>query len=259
MLALFLTELTAFLTHPVGWLIIGFCLWMLVDAIRREEWMWVAFIILFPLLNAVLYFFMVYRGAPSLGGGGGFTLPGQATRGRIAELEKQIQLLDKAHHHAELGDVYLKQGKLKEAEACYLRALEREPQDLDTRAHFGQCLLQLGRPADAQTYLAAVCAEDPRHEYGESLMALAEAQTALGQGDAAIATWEQVISQHSHARARVQLAELLAAKGQSQRALELAEEVVADDKVAPDYQRRQEQSWVTRAKQLAKALRKSAA
>jgi len=259
MLALFLTELTAFLTHPVGWLIIGFCLWMLVDAFRREEWMWVAFIILFPLLNAVLYFFMVYRGAPSLGGGGGFTLPGQATRGRIAELEKQIQLLDKAHHHAELGDVYLKQGKLKEAEACYLRALERDSQDLDTRAHFGQCLLQLGRPADAQTYLAAVCAEDPRHEYGESLMALAEAQAALGQGDAAIATWEQVISQHSHARARVQLAELLAARGQTERARELAEEVVADDKVAPDYQRRQEQSWVTRAKQLAKALRKSAA
>ena len=30
-----------------------------VDAFRREEWMWVAFIILFPLLNAVLYFFMV--------------------------------------------------------------------------------------------------------------------------------------------------------------------------------------------------------
>jgi hypothetical protein len=57
----------------------------------------------------------------------------------------------------------------------------------------------------------------------------------------------------------VQLAELLAARGQTERARELAEEVVADDKVAPDYQRRQEQSWVARAKQLAKALRKSAA
>ncbi len=253
MLALFLTELTAFLTHPVGWLIIAFCLWMLVDAFRREEWMWVAFIILFPLLNAVLYFFMVYRAAPSLPSRG-FVLPGQGARGRIAELEKQIQLLDKAHHHTELGDVYFEQGKLKEAEACYLRALERDSQDLDTRAHFGQCLLRQGRAADAQTYLAAVCAENPKHEYGESLMALAEAQTALGQGEAAIATWEQVVSQHSHARARVQLAELLAAKGQHQRARELAEEVVTDDKVAPDYQRRQEQPWVARAKKLLKGL-----
>lgn len=258
MLALFLTDLTAFLSHPVGWLVIGFCLWMLVDAFRREEWMWLAFIILFPLLNAVLYYFMVYRGATSLPTGS-FSLPGQAGRGRIAELEKQIQLLDKAHHHTELGDVYLEQGNLKDAEACYLRALERDPQDLDTRAHFGQCLLRQGRPADAQPYLAAVCAEDPKHEYGNSLMALAETQSALGQGDAAIATWEQVVSQHSHARARVQLAELLAASGQAQRARVLAEEVVADDTVAPDYQRRQEQPWVVRAKKLVKGLGKSTA
>lgn len=256
MQALFLTDLTLFLAHPVGWLFIAFNLWMLVDAFRREEWMWVAFIILFPLLNAVLYYFMVYRAAPSLPSRG-FVLPGQADRERIAELEKQIQLLDKAHHHSELGDVYFEQSKFKEAEACYLRALERDPKDIDTRAHLGQCLLWLGRAAEARGYLEDVCVENPKHDYGNSLMALAEARAALGDADGAIAVWEQVVTQHSHARARVQLAELLAAKGQSDRARRLAEEVISEDKVAPEYQRKQEQPWVARAKKLLKQVGKA--
>ncbi len=253
MLAFFLTDLTGFLQHPLGWLFIAFNLWMLVDAFRREEWMWVAFIILFPMLNAVLYFFMVYRAAPSLATRG-FVLPGQQDRGRIAELEKQIHLLDKAHHHAELGDIYLKQAKFKPAEACYLAALARDPADLDARAHLGQCLLRQGRAAEARAYLEDVCVQNPNHDYGNSLMALAEALTALGQADSAIAIWEQVVSQHSHARARVQLAELLAAKGQTARAHQLAEEVISEDKHAPVYQRKQEQPWVGRAKKLVKLV-----
>lgn len=255
MLAFLFTELTVLLTHPLGWLFIAFNLWMLVDAFRREEWMWVAFIILFPLLNAVLYYFLVYRAAPSLPARG-FELPGQHDRDRIAELEKQILLLDKAHHHSELGDIHFQHGKFKLAEQSYLRALERDPRDIDTRSHLGQCLLRQGRAKEARDYLEDVCVENPKHDYGHSLMALAEARAALGDADGAIALWEQVVSQHSHARARVQLAELLAAKGQTERARQLADEVMAEDKVAPGYQRKQEQPWVARAKKLAKLLAK---
>ncbi|MBI5800061.1 MAG: tetratricopeptide repeat protein [Verrucomicrobia bacterium] len=251
MLAFIFTDLAFFLAHPLGWLAIGFTLWMLVDAVRRAEWIWVAFIILFPLLNAVLYYFMVHRAAPS-SPARGFELPGEHKRERIAELAKQIHLLDKAHHHLELADIQFQRGKFKLAEESYLRALEREPQDVDARAHYGQCLLRLNRAAEARPYLEAVCFENPKHDYGHSLMALAEARTALGDADGAVAAWEQVVSQHSHARARVQLAELLAAKGQPERARQLAEEVVAEDKHAPQYQRKQEQPWVARARKLMK-------
>ena len=58
-----------------------FALWMLVDAIRREEWLWAVFIFIFPPLNAPLYFFLVYRrSAPSLRG---FELPGSADRQQV--------------------------------------------------------------------------------------------------------------------------------------------------------------------------------
>lgn len=243
------TDWSGWLGNPVMWPLLGFHCWMLIDAVRREEWVWAVFIFLFPVLNDILYFFLVYRPSASLGSIG-FELPGQHKRERIAELEKQIHLLDKAHHHLELADIQFQRGKFKLAEESYLRALEREPQDIDARAHYGQCLLRLNRAAEARPCLEAVCTENPKHDYGYSLMALAETRAALGDADGAIAIWEQVVGLHSYARARTQLAELLAAKGQAERARQLAEEVLAEDKHAPEYQRKQEKPWVARAKKL---------
>ena len=232
------------------WPFAAFHVWMLVDAARREEWVWFAFMFIFPFINDILYFFLVFRAERS-SVSTGFELPGQHRRERIAELERQIQLLDKAHHHLELADIRFQQGKFKLAEEAYRRALEREPQDVDVRAHYGQCLLRLNRAAEAKPLLEGVCAENPKHDYGHSLMALAEARAALGDPSGAITALEKVIGEHSYARARVQLAELLATNGQPDRARELAKEVVAEDRVAPDYQRRQERLWVARAKKLA--------
>ena len=253
MQAFFLFDSSFWVSSPLGWLATLFTVWMLVDAARRGEWLWFAFMIVFPVINPILYFFMVYRGSTPHASTG-FELPGQHKRERIAELEKQIQLLDKAHHHLELADIQFQRGKFKLAEESYLRALEREPQDLDARAHYGQCLLRLNRAAEARPYLEAVCFENPKHDYGHTLMALAETRTALGDAEGAIAIWEQIVSQHSYARARMQLAELLAAKGQGTRARSLAEEVIAEDRHTPHYQRQQEQPWVARAKKLVKTL-----
>ena len=250
MQAFFLLDPSFWASSPLGWLGALFTVWMLVDAARRGEWVWFAFMIVFPVINPILYFFMVFRSEATYSTG--FELPGQHKRERIAELEKQIHLLDKAHHHLELADIQFQRGKFKLAEESYLRALEREPQDMDARARYGQCLLRLNRAAEARPYLEAVCFENPKHDYGHTLMALAEARTALGDADGAMENWEQVVTDHSYARARVQLAELLAAKGQTERARQLVTEVISEDKHAPDYQREQEKPWVARAKKLLK-------
>src|SRR6185436_1001575 len=163
----------------------AFTIWMLVDAIRRDEWLWVIFIFLFPILNAPLYFFLVYRSAAPFVTRG-FQLPGTFERSRIKALEAQIHHLDKPHHHLELGDIYFQQGKLQKALTCYLRAMERDAVDQDVRAHLGQCLLRLDRAPEAQPLLESVCAENSKHDYGHSLMALAETYTAMGKKEDAI-------------------------------------------------------------------------
>src|SRR5882762_5752118 len=241
------------LTNPVFLLMTAFQLWMFIDAVRREEWIWAVFIFIGFGLSALLYFFLVYRAAPSATRG--FELPGAHDRRRIKELQAQIHHLDKAHHHSQLGDIYFQQGKLEKAEACYRAALERDAEDIDTRAHLGQCLLRQKRAAEALPLLESVCAENPKHEYGYSMMAMAEALAALGQTDRSIAIWERITDQHSYARARVQLAELYHAKGQDSKARTQVEEVLADDVHTPAFQRKRDRIWIRRAKKLLRQLK----
>ncbi|HTV75387.1 MAG TPA: tetratricopeptide repeat protein, partial [Candidatus Baltobacteraceae bacterium] len=135
------------------WLLVvtAFQIWMLVHAVRNREWLWAVFIVIGWGLSSVLYFFLVYRATPSATSG--FELPGAQNRKRIKQLQAQIHHIDNASHHFQLGDIYFQRGKLDEAEKCYRAALEREPNDIDTRAHLGQCLLRQKRFAEARPLL----------------------------------------------------------------------------------------------------------
>jgi tetratricopeptide (TPR) repeat protein len=240
--------------HPWLLLLFAFQLWMFVDAMRRQEWFWAVFIFIGFGLSAVLYYFFVYRAVPSATRG--FELPGAHSRRRIKELQAQIHHLDKAHHHSQLGDIYFQQGKLDKAEACYRAALERDPQDIDTRAHLGQCLLRRKRAAEARPLLEGVIAQNPKHDYGYTMMALAETLAALGETDSALQMWRQVTAEHSYARAKVQLAGLYLAKNQPDLARAELKDVVADDVHAPAFQRKRDRVWVWRAKSLMRKLPK---
>lgn len=253
MLAISISDaIKSWIMSPYFLLITAFQVWMLVDAVRKREWLWVALLLLFPGFASFWYFFFVYRQSPSATRG--FELPGAHDRKRIQELLGQIHHLDKAHHYFQLGDIYFQQGKLDKAEACYRSALERDPVDIDIRAHLGQCLLRLKRPAEARPLLEAVCAENPKHDYGHSLMGLAETLAALGETDSAIAVWQRVTENHSYPRARVQLAELYLAKNQPELACTQLQEVITDAPHAPAFQRRRERVWVSRARKLARKI-----
>src|SRR5436190_16565495 len=240
------------LTNPWLPLVSLFSLWMLIDAIRRREWVWAFFIFVGFGFSALFYYFAVYRATPSATRG--FELPGAHDRRRIKELEAKIHHLDKPHHHSQLGDIYFQQGKLQQAESCYRASLERDPDDIDTRSHLGQCLLRKKRPAEALPLLVKVCAEKPKHDYGHSMMALAETQAVLGDPDAAIATWKRVLEDHSYARARVQLAELYLQKPETDLARTELNEVLADDRHAPAFQRKRERVWVRKAQALLRKI-----
>jgi hypothetical protein len=251
MVASLVTNLVSFdywLSNP-WWVVVSlFQLWMFIDALRRREWIWAVFIFIGWGISALFYYFAVYRAAPSATRG--FELPGAFDRRRIKQLEAQIHYLDKAHHHSQLGDLYFQQGKLQKAEACYRAALEREADDIDTRAHLGQCLLRLKRPAEARPLLEVVVAQNAKHDYGYSQMALAETLTALGETDGALALWKQVTESHSYPRAKVQLAELYLARNEADLARAEVKEVLVDDAHGPAFQRKRDRIWVRRAKGL---------
>lgn len=245
-------DLDLYLRQP--WLLVAFAfqIWMLVDSIRRQEWMWAVFIFLFPLLNAILYFFLVYRAQPSVTRG--FELPGAHKRSRIKELQSQIHHLDKAHHHAELGDIYFQQGNLDEAEKCYRAAVERDGTDPDFQAHLGQCLLRKGNAGAAAPLLENVIRQNPQHDYGHSLMAYAEALSKLSRKEEALAAWQKVLENHGYARARVQLSELYIERGQKELARKELTELLADEAHGPAFQKQRDKVWMKQAKALLKQI-----
>ena len=242
-------NLPALLTNPIWLVITAFQIWMLIHAVRNREWLWAIFIFIGWGITALLYFFFVYRAsAPSVTRG--FELPGAGSRKRIKELQSQIHHLDNAYHHFQLGDVYFQRGNLAEAEQCYRAALARNPNDLDSRAHLGQCLVRMNRSAEARPFLESVMHEKPDHDYGHTMMALAETLTALGETDNALQYWQHVTQNHSYPRAKVQLAELYLAKNQPELARAEAKDVVSDDQHAPAFQRKRDRVWVRRARSL---------
>jgi tetratricopeptide (TPR) repeat protein len=234
--------------NPLFLLVAVFQLWMLVDALRRQEWLWAVLILIFPGFTALWYFFMVYRAAPPATLG--FELPGAGSRKRIKELEVLIHNLDKPHHYLELGDIYFQKGNLAKAEECYQASLRRDPQDIDTRAHLGQCLLRQKKPEEASTLLYQVCVENPKHDYGYSLMAYAETLQLLGGKEDALNVWKQVLEEHNYARARVQLGELYLAEKKRGLAEAELQAAINDDRHAPAFQRKRDRVWIRRAQAL---------
>lgn len=235
-------------TSPLSLALTVFQIWMLIHALRNREWLWALFIFFGWGISALWYYFAVYRDASSATSG--FELPGAQNRKRIKELQAQIHHIDNAYQHFQLGDIYFQQGKLAAAEKCYRAALEREPKDIDARAHLGQCLLRLNRPGEARPLLEGVMLEKPEHDYGHTMMALAEALTALGEKDNALLYWQHITQNHSYPRAKVQLAELYLAKNQKDLARPQLQDVINDDVYAPTFQRRRDRIWIRRAKSL---------
>jgi len=114
--------------------------------------------------------------------------------------------------------------------------------------------LRQKRPAEARPLLEGVVAENPKHDYGYSQMALAETITALGEKSAALALWKQVTESHSYPRAKVQLAELYLASNQPELARGELQEVLADDAHGPAFQRKRDRVWARRARGLLRKL-----
>lgn len=240
------------LANPFSLAITAFQIWMFVHAVRNREWIWAVLIFIGWGLTSFWYYLMVYRSSAS--SVSGFELPGAQSRKRIRELQAQIHHIGNASHYFQLGDVYFQKGQLAEAEKCYRAALEREPNDIDVRAHLGQCLVRLKRPAEARPILEGIMHEKPEHDYGYTMMALAEALTALGETDNAIQYWQHITQNHSYPRAKVQLAELYLAKNQPELARAELKDILSDDVHAPPFQRRRDRIWINRARSLMRKL-----
>ena len=149
----------------------------------------------------------------------------------------------------ELGDVYLGRGKSDEAEKCYRAAFERDADDADILSRMGRILIGK-EPERACEFLEKVCRMQPHHDYGSTMMCLAEVYEELGRTDDSIAAWQGVLQKNAYARAKVQLAGLLLSKGETERARGILQEAISEHEFAPKFAKANEREWIRKAKGL---------
>lgn len=97
-------------------------------------------------------------------------------------------------------------------------------------------------------------AEDARHDYGHTLMALAECHAAVAQPEQAIAVWERVLENHLQCAGAGPVGRLYHARGENDRAREQVREVIETDPHAPAFDRRRNRVWLRRAKALRRRI-----
>ncbi|NDB78155.1 MAG: hypothetical protein EB141_21360, partial [Verrucomicrobia bacterium] len=54
------TDWSGWISTPMMWPFLAFHIWMLVDAVRREEWVWAVFIFLFPAASGFFLRFLLF-------------------------------------------------------------------------------------------------------------------------------------------------------------------------------------------------------
>jgi hypothetical protein len=227
-----------------------FQIWMTIDAVRQRQWIWIAAIWLFPGGGGLWYFLNVYRHSALPA----FEWPGSTRRKRIKELQGKIHHLDNAHHHAELGSIYLEQGRPELAEDCYRAALARDSEDLDIRAAMGKCQYAREFYDEASRVLAPVCAEDPCHDYAQTMMILGESYAELGEHEKAVVALRKVMETNSYPRARVKLAEQFLKLNRRDEARSLCKELVAEAMTVPKFAEKRDRQWYARADRLLRSL-----
>ncbi len=145
-------------------------------------------------------------------------------------------------------------GRLVEAEKCYRSALELDPKDIDTRAHLGQCLLRQKRFVEARPLLEGVMHEKPEHDYGHTMMALAETLTALGETDNAFFTGSMSRRVIPTRAPRFSWQNFTSPKTMLISPAIQLKDVLNDDVHAPAFQRKRDRVWIRHAKSLLRNL-----
>lgn len=227
----------------------AFSVWMLVDCVRnnRDYW-WIWIILISGGLGAFIYFYVHHWDKSKferLFGDG-------AARRRINDLQGRIHFFDNAANYEELGDVYRKIGKHRDAEVAYRAALERAPDTFDVRAHLGYSLLGQKRVEEAWTLLEPALAARPDFDNDELLWQCARCDAARGQLAAARDKYERFLARHSYYEAQVEFANLLFHLDERTEAAALAQEIVDDLDNSPAYIQRQNRRWRSAAKKLFK-------
>lgn len=214
---------------------------------------WWAYVILgFPVAGCIIYYFIeVFPGSRE------HRAANRATRelGRALNPDKELRRAREAveisptvQNRVALAEELLRHDRAQEAVELY-RAARSGPYAGDPQLGFGlaNACLAHGEPAEARTLLDELAAKHPSFRPDAVELLRARVLEALGQGEAALAQYEQVVETYVGLEAKVRYGQLLKKLGHAHHAQSVLQEVVVHAKrfqIAHE----EERAWVNIAR-----------
>ena len=218
---------------------------------RRPDNYWIFVILFLGPIGAIIY--LVIEALPDIG------LVGQSfkvfpRRKRIRELEAAIHDNPSAGNYEELGDLYMDDGKLAQAQAAFDKAIAARADTPDPFYRRGVCAIQLGDAAAALPDLERVVSKESDYDFQRAAGLLAHAYAQTGQKEKAEKLFRQVTITSTLSETYLNFADLLASEGHNAEAREWAQKVLDKKPSMPGYLKRRERPWFRRAKEVLKRI-----
>ena len=232
----------------LGYALVAFKLWMVVDAIRRRvHYLW--YVVLLVPLGDVVYFFAVKLrdfGARAL------PLPAQEARDQpsIQQLEAAVADSPSFHNRTRLGWALIDVGEPKRAIELFERALSTHRSDKHAQLGLGYALLDADEPERAATVLTGLVERSFGYADYSAASALLEALERSNQDARAVELAELM------ARDSRRLGHQLVVARQYDRvqrrgdAIELLRSALRDFEAQPELDRRRDGAAATEARKL---------
>jgi len=246
--------------QTLGFLNTVFVIWMLVECVRRRQFLpWGLIILFFQFFGAVAYYvFEIQTFFPIPGFGDGDGGGGSSSRVRfrtqrvsgsqVSEAEVEVRRLDNAPAWSDLAVLLGAKKRWAASEEAAAKALAKDPDELAARYARGRALLELERHDEAIAELEAVLSREANHDYGDARLALAKAHEAKGDLGAALAQYERLSDGSSRPDVLYHLAEVQHRCGDDAGARATLQRILDEAELVPSFARRQQAPWVARAK-----------
>jgi hypothetical protein len=230
---------------------LGFMIWMLVDAYRRQAdsyWFWI--ILFVPGLGAWAYFFVVKVGDfPGLR-----DLSFLQRRPRLEELRYRAEQTPTLTNHLALAERLVELRDHEEAVPHLEAVLAQEPELSPARYLLAVCLAETGHPDQALPLLEKLIARDRTWSNYAAWHLLIRLQGESGDAERALTSCRELARLAPTLQHQCLLAERLLDGGHADEARKLLERSLEEHQYAPGFVRRRNRRWASQARRLHKQL-----
>jgi len=172
-------------------------------------------------------------------------------RGRrleIEDLQRKIANMNKPHHMAQLGQLYLRQGRQSKAIPWFERTLEADPEHLEATYRLGMCYFDKGQYDKAVNFFEKVHSIKPDHDYGHAYLRLAQTHQRLGNAQRAAEVYDQLLRFYpGQPEGTYDYALLSQEQGDMRKSIRLMRDVVFSVRHSPRFHRRRNRHLLWKA------------